>query len=673
MKKIILCLLICLGSIDLVWAKGERLIDEAVIIQNETINEDVYVARGATLFIDGTSKIKGNIYNYGNVIVMPKGNLTLNGSLYTLTYEDYKVNEMKQYQGYDFGIYQNKGQASINKVIMNDNYLDKQLVIDGISYDVVDLNSTKGRSKCQSNIFYDRSVTLGSINTNKDMYILNGANVTFNKDVSIDGDLYIYGTLNNKAKLKVSGNVYCLHYGILNASNDKKGYLYNKGSIKANKIRVNTNYLDKTIPNNSHTYKNLVIEANFKNNGKEVKRCIHCGNTASEKNIYQIKSISLSKTVYEYDGYVKKPSVIIKDSKGKSVASSNYKVTYPTNAKNVGNYQVKVTFKNNYEGEVKLDYQIKRKSISNATISTINDKTYNGYKQSFNISVKVNDRSLTRNKDYIVDFDNSINAGKGKVIVKGIGNYEGSIEKSFTIKPRSISSCEIELVKEYNYSGNKIEPKPRLTYQGIKLEEGKDYQLTYKNNLNVGSGKIIIKGINNFDNNKEVSFKIVANKNKCFTVSGLQSKTYTGSKVKQSLVVKDGSKILKENTDYTLVYKNNINCGVASVRVKGKGNYQGEKIYYYQIKPKATSIESLKSSNSKINIKVNSMKGTAIQYSYRLKGSDNWKHIYSNDNTISITNLNKNKTYEVKVRHYVRMGSNTYFNPYTKIKTIKIK
>lgn len=673
MKKIILCLLMCLSCISYTQAKSERLIDEVVIVQNEVINADVYVARGATLFIDGKSEVKGNLYNYGNVIVMPQGDLKVGGSLHTLTYEDYKKQEMKQYQGYDFGIFQNKGKATLNNVIINDKYLDKQLVIDGTYYDVVDLNSTKGRSKCQSNIFYDQNVTLGSINTNKDMYILSGANVTLSKDVTIDGDLYIYGTLTNKAKLKVSGKIYCLHYGILNASNDKKGYLYNKGSIKAEKIKVNTSYLQKTIPNNTHSYKNLVVEASLSNNGKEVKRCIHCGNTSSEKNIYQIKSVSLSKDSYVYDGYVKKPSVVIKDIKGKTIDSSNYKVSYPTNAKNVGNYSATITFKNNYKGKVELKYKITPQDLSKASIDTINDKTYNGYQQSFNVSVKVNNRTLSRNVDYLVDYVDAINVGKGKVIIKGIGNYQGQSEKSFKIKARSIKSCKVEFDKEYAYTGNSIKPKPIITYEGIKLVEGKDYILSYKNNVNVGTAKIVIKGINNFENSNEISYKIVANKKKNFTVSGLQTKTYSGSGVKQNLVVKDGNKILKENSDYTLTYKNNTNCGVASVSVKGKGNYQGEKVYYYQIRPKESKIESLKAGNNKMSISVNSMKGAAIQISYRIKGNDTWKHIYTNDKKIDINNLSKNKTYEVKVRHYVRMGSETYFNQYTKIQTVKIK
>lgn len=51
--------------------------------------------------------------------------------------------------------------------------------------------------------------------------------------------------------------------------------------------------------------------------------------------------------------------------------------------------------------------------------------------------------------------------------------------------------------------------------------------------------------------------------------------TYDGTAKKPNVTVKDGSSVLKEGTDYTAVYKNNVNAGTASVTVTGIGNYQG--------------------------------------------------------------------------------------------------
>lgn len=49
--------------------------------------------------------------------------------------------------------------------------------------------------------------------------------------------------------------------------------------------------------------------------------------------------------------------------------------------------------------------------------------------------------------------------------------------------------------------------------------------------------------------------------------------TYTGKAIRPVICVYDGSKQLKEKTDYTVVYKQNINAGEAVVTVNGKGNY----------------------------------------------------------------------------------------------------
>ena len=41
------------------------------------------------------------------------------------------------------------------------------------------------------------------------------------------------------------------------------------------------------------------------------------------------------------------------------------------------------------------------------------------------------------------------------------------------------------------------------------------------------------------------------------------------------VVVKAGSKVLVKDVDYTVLYSNNTNVGIASVKVTGKGTYEG--------------------------------------------------------------------------------------------------
>ena len=72
--------------------------------------------------------------------------------------------------------------------------------------------------------------------------------------------------------------------------------------------------------------------------------------------------------------------------------------------------------------------------------------------------------------------------------------------------------------------------------------------------------------------------------------------TYNGSSLTPKLTIKDGNKLLAENTDYSLTYINNTNVGEASIIIKGIGIYTGTVTKTFNIKSpeiKKTDIGSL--------------------------------------------------------------------------------
>lgn len=96
---------------------------------------------------------------------------------------------------------------------------------------------------------------------------------------------------------------------------------------------------------------------------------------AAEQNKEQVakaanvpKNIKLSKTSVTYTGKAQKPSVIIKDSKGRKINSKYYSISYRSN-KNPGIATVKITFKGKYKGIVKKTFKILPKSTSLASAS----------------------------------------------------------------------------------------------------------------------------------------------------------------------------------------------------------------------------------------------------------------------------------------------------------------
>ncbi|MDE6659781.1 MAG: fibronectin type III domain-containing protein [Eubacterium sp.] len=122
---------------------------------------------------------------------------------------------------------------------------------------------------------------------------------------------------------------------------------------------IKTEIIAKT----DHTYKTTTTKATTKKNGSKVTKCSVCGAKKTSSTINAVKTITLSKTSYVYNGEAQKPSATVKDSKGKKIASSNYTVKYSNN-KNVGIATVTITFKGNYSGIVKKTFTIKPKATT---------------------------------------------------------------------------------------------------------------------------------------------------------------------------------------------------------------------------------------------------------------------------------------------------------------------
>lgn len=108
----------------------------------------------------------------------------------------------------------------------------------------------------------------------------------------------------------------------------------------------------------THSYKTAVTKATVKKNGSIIKKC-SCGQIQSKQIIYRPKKMTLSKTTYVYNGKAKKPSVTVKDSKGKTIRSSNYTISYSSGRKRAGTYKVTVKLKGTYTGTMSKTFKIK--------------------------------------------------------------------------------------------------------------------------------------------------------------------------------------------------------------------------------------------------------------------------------------------------------------------------
>ena len=76
----------------------------------------------------------------------------------------------------------------------------------------------------------------------------------------------------------------------------------------------------------------------------------------------------------------------------------------------------------------------------------------------------------------------------------------------------------------------------------------------------------------------------VATTNLAAATITVSDQSYTGTPLTPAIAVKLGGATLKEGTDYTVSYSNNVNAGTATVEVKGRGRYSGTKSASFKIK-----------------------------------------------------------------------------------------
>ena len=377
-----------------------------------------------------------------------------------------------------------------------------------------------------------------------------------------------------------------------------------------------------------------------------------------------------------YTGNELTPNVIIKDGKTTLNENKDYTVTYINNV-NIGEAKVDITGIGNYSGNVIKTFNIKnapKQDIKNAKISEINQQTYTGFKITPIVNLSFNNVELKQNQDYILTYQNNINVGNANIIIKGIGNYSGTLTKSFTISPKNIAETYISNIEKQQHNGKEINPTIQISDGSSKLELDKDYTVSYKNNINVGTAKVTITGLNNYTGQLEKEFEIVessTNTRKDLSViscTQIQDKIYTGKLITPEVVLKDNDYTLIKGTDYELAYTNNLNIGKATLTITGLGNYSGMILREFNIIKKDinyTLIDDI--SDQEYNGKEIKPTITITSDFIKLKENEDYTIEYSNNiqvgtATITITGINNYTGKLIKTFNIIELSSNNNSN-----------
>ena len=273
----------------------------------------------------------------------------------------------------------------------------------------------------------------------------------------------------------------------------------------------------------------------------------------------------------------------------------------------------------------------------------------------------------------------ALKTGTGYVTVTASANGYDSVSKDvkIVVSKKSLNNGLITLSEtSYVYDGTYKKPAATVTFGGKVLQEGKDYTISYRNNLNVGVTTVIATGMGDYTGYTSKNFTITKRAMAGGTVSVASSVSFTGSNITPSVTVKVAGRTLTSGTDYTVSYSNNKNVGKATVKITGKGNYSGSLSAKFDIVPAKQQIQKLETKYKGFYIDW-AQKGSATGYDVEYSVNANMsgavsKHLTaSKPDTLTVSGLAGDKTYYVRVRSYTNVNGKVYYGAWSDIKSIK--
>ncbi len=332
----------------------------------------------------------------------------------------------------------------------------------------------------------------------------------------------------------------------------------------------------------------------------------------------------IPKETYTYDGTEKKPEPVVQGPTVPStgnrhvlVKGTEFTYSYKDNIEaGVQTAVVIITpVSSNYTGTNSINFTINKANI-NPTIS-MDDYTYgdpilptpviegnieNGTETIYYLTTNTNVGGTNWTK---VTDTTYLSAGTYYMYAE-IGftvNYNGAKTNvtEFTVYPYDLTGkLSIAEIVGLVYNTEPQEPKPNVTALNIfsgntELTEGVEFSYSYENNINAGTGKITLTGINNYIGSQTFEFTINPFDLANAIIAEIPDETYTydGTEKKPEPVVQgpivpsiNERIVLTKNVEFTYSYENNINAGVKTAVVKitaNHSNYTGTNFIRFTI------------------------------------------------------------------------------------------
>ena len=255
-------------------------------------------------------------------------------------------------------------------------------------------------------------------------------------------------------------------------------------------------------------------------------------------------------------------------------------------------------------------------NYSGVTINNPSNSVYDGKEHKWSPAVTDKEgNALVEGTDYTVEYSTSDFknvTGTITVTITGIGNYTGTVTRTYEITPKAYTVTTESAKKVYDgtalTAGGKIEgivsgETVEFTTTGSRTDEGTSkntYSLKWNGSAIQTNYKLAKESIGDLT----VTPKSIIpdepdtpdDKKTGITVSNPKDSKYDGQEHREVLTVKDTKtgKDLIANKDYTVVYSDDlVNAGTVTIKVSGLGNYSGSFTKTYKITKRLVTLTSV--------------------------------------------------------------------------------
>ena len=311
--------------------------------------------------------------------------------------------------------------------------------------------------------------------------------------------------------------------------------------------------------------------------------------THTDMNIADIAAVT-------YNGQAQTPDVSVKDGSADLAKDQDFSVSYTDNL-NAGTATATIVGIGNYSGQVVKTFTIQKANLV-VTAPTARILTYTGQAQTLINAATLQGAGNTDNCQLQYSTDNqawqialpeATNAGSYTVFYKAVAdaNHNDVAPQSINVSVSKAALTSI-LIGQTNLVYNRSEQSPVIA--GVKAGAlnvpAEAYSVSGDKATTVGNYELTVTAksdAQNYTGSAKAAYSIIAANAQIFTISDIAPQTYSGTRLKPAVTVKDGPAVLAENTDYTLTYSNNLNAGTATVTAQGIGNYTGTQTKTFEI------------------------------------------------------------------------------------------